>query len=296
MRSQIPGALAKPRHAAAPVRPARLLRVAAMSEEAPSTSGSATSTVPPPSSPAAVVDQAYTSIKAAWEAGILRQRVNLIIPVTQATDLDDWPGGIRQMGKVVTPMLETLLRRLKVLPGLEGPLMPRVLDDADAVAAWEGARLTLVLFPTAETLGEVRRAAETAAKTGALFLIVNPQWTPDEGQVISDFGIFPWQRAAAAEFLASFADGYAAQNLRINGDYAQWLYTYPAGWQINVLTGPGSHKCILSGAASRPTYAEVEALLRSLPWTMSSKGLMDRIVAEAEFNRRSLEAPPPGSE
>lgn len=57
-------------------------------------------------------------------------------------------------------MVEELLRGLKQLPGLEGPLVARILDDGDAVAAWEGGKLAAVLFPTAETLGEVRRIAE----------------------------------------------------------------------------------------------------------------------------------------
>lgn len=57
-------------------------------------------------------------------------------------------------------MVEELLRGLKQLPGLEGPLAARILDDGDAVAAWEGSRLAAVLFPTAETLGEVRRIAD----------------------------------------------------------------------------------------------------------------------------------------
>jgi len=57
-------------------------------------------------------------------------------------------------------MVEELLRELKKLPGLEGPLSARILDDGDAVAAWEGKRLAAVLFPTAETLGEVRKIAE----------------------------------------------------------------------------------------------------------------------------------------
>lgn len=57
-------------------------------------------------------------------------------------------------------MVEELLRGLKQLPGLEGPLSAKVIDDGDAVAAWEGPRLAAVLFPTGETLGDVRRIAD----------------------------------------------------------------------------------------------------------------------------------------
>ena len=66
----------------------------------------------------------------------------------------------------------------------------------------------------------------------------------------------------------------------------------PQGWQVNVVTGPGQSSCILQ-SEQRPSYAEVEATLRTLPWAMSSKGLVQRIQAEAEFNRKSLQRPPP---
>jgi hypothetical protein len=49
-----------------------------------------------PSSPEAQVSQAVQAIQAAWRAGITRQRVELLLPLIGATDLDDWPGGIRQ--------------------------------------------------------------------------------------------------------------------------------------------------------------------------------------------------------
>ena len=43
----------------------------------------------------------------AWQAGIRRQRIELLLPLIGATDLDDWPGGIRQQFKAVLPMCAT---------------------------------------------------------------------------------------------------------------------------------------------------------------------------------------------
>ena len=63
-------------------------------------------------------------------------------------------------------MVEELLKELKKQPGLEGPLSARILDDADAVAAWEGPSLAAVLFPTAETLGEVCKIADARRWVG----------------------------------------------------------------------------------------------------------------------------------
>ncbi len=53
-------------------------------------------------------------------------------------------------------MVESLLRGLKQAPELQGPLGSELLDAGDAVAAWTGANLAAVLFPTAETLRQAR--------------------------------------------------------------------------------------------------------------------------------------------
>ena len=82
-------------------------------------------------------------------------------------------------------MVEELLRSMKQLPGLEGPLKADIIDDGDAVCAWTGARLGAVLFPTAETLGDVRRVAD--GRPEGLTLIINPQWTT-QGQLVSGEG------------------------------------------------------------------------------------------------------------
>jgi hypothetical protein len=36
------------------------------------------------------VSQAVTAIETAWQAGIKRQRIELLLPLIGATDLDDW--------------------------------------------------------------------------------------------------------------------------------------------------------------------------------------------------------------
>lgn len=271
-----------------------------------------------------IVQQAYESCCEAWEKrGIRRQTIELVLPLIGATgestihlmflikvtdcidqwlttlsfvvtDLDDWPGGIRQQFKAAAPMVESLLKQLKVLPGLEGPLKAELWDEADAVGAWVGQNIALILFPTAETLPRIRALTEDKSCPNRLIILVNPQWTTGRGQVISDFGIFPWQQKNSKDFISSFQNTYTVQNQRLSGDYCTWLYTYPQGWQINVVTGPGQWKCILQSPEERPSYQQVQSLLRSLPWTMSSKGLADRIMAEAEFNRKTAQRPPSG--
>jgi hypothetical protein len=245
-----------------------------------------------PQGTAEIVKQCYQATKKAYMAGVRRQRIELILPLIGATDIDDWPGGIRQQFKAAQPMVQDVLVQLKALPELQGPLDARIVDDADAVGAWQGENLSLVLFPTAETIGALRKIRDA---TKELVIIANPQWNEGKGNVVSDFGILPWQRASAMEVASSFEDVYVVKQLRINGDNTRWLYYFGFGWQIFVVRGPRELSLIMTSEA-KPTYADVEKQLRSLDWTMSSKGLFDRIAAEAEFNRQSLEAIPPNEE
>lgn len=187
-------------------------------------------------------------------------------------------------------MVESLLRQLKKLPGLEGPLNVEILDDADAVGAWVGENLACVLFPTPQTLKQIRSIAES--KPNRLVILVNPQWN-EQGNIVSDFGLFPWEKKANTEFVETFSWAYAAQSLRINGDYCKWLFTYPQGWQVSVLKGPTESECILQSSEDRPSFKQVQDILYKLPWSMSSKPLLERIQAEAEFNSRTTQQGPP---
>lgn len=246
-----------------------------------------------PRGPKETVDQAAAACKRALEAGITRQRVQMLLPLIGATDLDDWPGGIRQQFKAASPMVEDLLRALRQLPGLSGSLRGAVLDDGDAVASWTGERLAAVLFPTAETLRDVRGIAEERGAEGRVVLLVNPQWNESEGaNVVSDFGILPWVVKASKELVGSFTTVYELKSMRINGDELRVLYSYPHGWQVNAILpdNPSTTECILQ-QAERPSYGELEKLLRSLPWTISSKPLGERLQYEAAMMRSTMRPP-----
>lgn len=219
-----------------------------------------------------------------------RQRVELLIPLIGATDLDDWPGGIRQQFKAASPMVEELLRELKKLPGLEGPLSARILDDGDAVAAWEGKNLAAVLFPTAETLGEVRKIAD--ARPNGLTIIINPQWRLD-GNVVSDLGFLPWQRKSNEELVGGFQESYVLRQMRLNSDEVKLLYSFPSPWAINLRRpeAPAQNECVAQ-LPQRPAYKELEAILRGVSWSMSSKPLGERLQYEAAFMQNSLKPLP----
>lgn len=41
-----------------------------------------------------------------------------------------------------------------------------------------------------------------------------------------------------------------------------------------------------------PSYSQMESVLRALPWSQSSKPLLERVNAEMQFLRNSLDTPP----
>jgi hypothetical protein len=143
------------------------------------------------------------------------------------------PGGIRQQFKAAVPLVEQILKEVKAMDGFGGKMDARILDQGDAVGLWENEAFGAVIFPTAESLGEVIQASERGNKSGGkeLFLLINPQWTM-KGQLISDFGILPWQKAKNEKFVGEFQPSYVLRQTRIQGEDIRVLRIYPGPYQV----------------------------------------------------------------
>jgi hypothetical protein len=109
-----------------------------------------------PSSTERQVALARAAAQAAFDAGVTRQRLLLLLPLIGATDLDDWPGGTRQQWTAAKPMVSAIVSELQRASGAPAAIVQKVLDDGDAVVQLSTPRHTAVVFPTADTLGEVR--------------------------------------------------------------------------------------------------------------------------------------------
>lgn len=213
-----------------------------------------------------------------------RQRVELLLPLIGATDLDDWPGGIRQQFKAAAPLVEQILRALKQVEGLKGPLEAQVWDDGDAVGAWTGENLAAVLFPTAPTL---ERLQQLAGRSPKVLLIVNPQWEIQAG-LSSDFG-FGDRKRQRLEFVDSFVDSYCLRQLRITGDEVRVLYAHPGQWRTYVVPRGGATPKLLATSGARPSYREIEATLKSAyPESNANKGWLERLRDEAQWVQDSM--------
>ena len=83
-------------------------RVAAQAQANPG----AEAAVGVPRGPEETAQQALAACVRAYKDGVLRHRVELLLPLIGATDLDDWPGGVQQQFKVqaqINPGLISLL-------------------------------------------------------------------------------------------------------------------------------------------------------------------------------------------
>jgi hypothetical protein len=280
-----------------------------------------------PTTPEQQVALAADAVVSAWRAGQSRQTAQIELPLIGASDLDDWPGGIRQQFKAALPLVEELLRRVRAAaPQLSGPLSAEIWDDGDAVGAWTpkaGGRrggLSCVLFPTAQTLDRLRALADAAddkatgsdgaAPTGSpasppppnsLTLIVNPQFQPD----LSDYGgPFAFGRADALRDLQTFKPSFCFARRRVFGDDVYTFRAHPASWKAAVVrdsragpgAGGGGARLLLEsdGEGPAPSYADVERALRARPDSAVNMPLGERLQREWAWNQRSLqEGPPP---
>lgn len=241
---------------------------------------------PLPNSVNESVNQAKGACIRALAAGKARLEIDLLLPLIGATDLDDWPGGIKQQYLAAEPLVGKLLRSfLEGAPSSAfGGCKPRVIDDGDAVVAWESDQVALVLFPTAETLPEIQRIGNSFPDRP--LLLVNPQWQP--GQVISDFG-FGAKRKAAEEFLSTFEFVYGLKTSRIRSADVRILKCFPGKWQVHLAKSDGSTTC-LSLEDKRPSYKRLEEILKQEERKNNdgSQGWLQRIVTEFNFNKDSL--------
>ncbi|GMH34312.1 hypothetical protein BSKO_02146 [Bryopsis sp. KO-2023] len=235
---------------------------------------------PIPQSPEETVSQAFKASKKAWQDGISKQKVELLLPLIGATDLDDWPGGIRQQFKAAAPMVEELLRNLKMNEGLYGRLEAEIIEQGDACASWSSPNLTAILFPTAEAIQKVQPKFEGRS----LGLLINPQWMG--GQVISDFG-FGNKKKNAEKFLEPFQWTYSLKQYRVQGYDLRVLRCYPGDWQVHIASEDGTIECVAKEPEA-PSYKRLEEIVRENGGT---DGWLARIEKELKFNADSMKSP-----
>lgn len=241
-----------------------------------------------PRSAAAQVKQAADTIRQALSDNILRQRIDFILPVNEKesnfmnTEAMDYPCSLQKEFDVTVSLTSTLLQRLSSSSSSSSGVKVAVkrIDDGGvegepcAIVYPEDSKdIVAVVFPTSDRLKQIQ---DLAKETDRPCLIVNPQWR-EAGQVISDFGIGPWKKAAL-DFLAQFEQTYihretrigspgtinAASGTRFNsGGVIRLLRQYPTGggdWEVHAMAANGASQ-LLSVVKDEPGYKDMEGLL-----------------------------------
>eukprot|EP00542_Grammatophora_oceanica_P010787 CAMPEP_0194044572 /NCGR_PEP_ID=MMETSP0009_2-20130614/16015_1 /TAXON_ID=210454 /ORGANISM="Grammatophora oceanica, Strain CCMP 410" /LENGTH=321 /DNA_ID=CAMNT_0038689129 /DNA_START=150 /DNA_END=1115 /DNA_ORIENTATION=- len=173
------------------------------------------------------VRQAAASLKRATADGKHRHSVRLLLPVIGATELDDWPGGARQMMEAADPLMQSVVNQ-QVGPGVQFQKVS--LDESDGVyamlsqAAEAKDDACTVLLPSSDTVPQLEKLEPQVGSTRNLIL-VNTQWKRQ-----SDFGFFG--RQGQVDYVEAFEPSFHCTNLMVEGDQIRVLRNYPGPWRV----------------------------------------------------------------
>jgi len=195
-----------------------------------------------PTSPEDQVRQAAISMKEASKDGKKRHSIRLLLPIIGATELDDWPGGARQMMEAASPLVQdimTLQGELKNDADDDSSnkekitIAESVIDEADGVRALFGQAPLAeddsisILLPSADTVPKLQELDKQVGPKRNM-AIVNSQWKRK-----TDFGMaFFGNRDAKVEFAEGFEPTFHCSNIMVEGDIVRILRTYPGPWRV----------------------------------------------------------------
>lgn len=197
------------------------------------------------------VRQATESIKRATADGQHRHLIRLLLPVIGATDLDDWPGGARQMMQAADPLVQRMIQGATMnLPtdyssnnnnnNQVSTFQRLLLDASDGVYAILAQAASssrddscTVLLPSADTIHAVQEL-EPQVGLNRNLLIVNPQWKrrSDFSGGLGFFGGGARAAASKVEYAERFVPTFSFTNLICQGESIRILRTYPGPWRV----------------------------------------------------------------
>jgi len=201
------------------------------------------------------VRQAMESIKRATADGKHRHLIRLLLPVIGATDLDDWPGGARQMMQAADPLVERMIQGVMMSLSTDGSsdknnnnnnqvstFQRLLLDASDGVYAILAQAASssrddscTILLPSADTIHAVQELEPQVGPNRNL-LIVNPQWKrrSDFSGGLGFFGGGVRATASKVEYAERFVPTFSFTNLICQGESIRILRTYPGPWRVFV--------------------------------------------------------------
>ena len=156
--------------------------------------------------PSTISDMMYRvaqGIKEAKEKNIYLALVDIPLPVTGGTELDDWPGGIQQKYSVIRPMLAETMKCLNF--SQTSIKESSFLYEEDAVGIWNDKGITIVSFPTTEQVDTLNERIRWRAD-GDIVCLFN-----------QNFFLDPLSKDSSRDFLDKAEIVYKLEQLNMRG-------------------------------------------------------------------------------
>lgn len=196
---------------------------------------------------------------AAFQANPSSSRVGIVelpLPVTGGTELDDWPGGIRQKAQTLSLMLPSTFTTLNFSSSARSisTFLNGESGVEDCVAVWSHENLRLVSFPTPEAIDEIKEM--TASNPSIVVCLLNPQFFLD-----------PLSRDDSKSFVAGAEVIYELTQLNMRGEGLSGALpvrgilsrSFPGPFRAGRRLDQGGY-VLLKEYAQKPTRAELEVL------------------------------------
>lgn len=203
-----------------------------------------------PNTPEEMVRQAASSVERAFKDGIIRQTVRfaLIREDQYVTDVNEWPGGAKQMlRESARPLTKELLKRVHA-PTKDtdqaGFRLPPTITEQD-IWDFDGSALTTaeaqagangdvqaMIFPNTDVkyVKDIEAIDEAMGKR--LFLLVNPFWRNLESWGINLLAPGAKKQAENVIFKRGYDETYCLLRFSCRGEEVVALKAYPYDWQI----------------------------------------------------------------
>ena len=199
------------------------------------------------------IRQASAALRRASADGRHRHSIRLLLPVIGGTELDDWPGGARQMMEAAYPLMQRVLENLGAQK-----LSQSILDSADGIyalfseAAESKDDACTVLLPSSDTVSLLQQL-ESQVGPNRNLILVNAQWKRQ-----TDFGFFG--RNDKVRYIEGFQPSFSCTNLMIEGDQVRVLRAYPGPWRVFIRQGDSKTGKIIWNEIGQKLAVDVKPL------------------------------------
>lgn len=160
------------------------------------------STLKTPQSIAGMMSEAAIAVSKAHTSNVKVALVEVPIPVTGGTELDDWPGGIKQKYSVLRPMMIEMMASLNFTASDYNKREYLDNNEDDAVGLWYCGPYILCCFPTVETIPSLIKYIDDTS----IVVLINQQFFLD-----------PMSKTESKEFLAAACMVYQMEQLNMRG-------------------------------------------------------------------------------